>query len=355
MRIKEIEKRTGISSPNIRFYEAEGLISPVRNKENNYREYSEEDLSRLEQIKTLRLLGVPIGDIKAIYNKELILEEVIAKRISQLEKEETHAREMRRACENILTQHLGLEMLDDQVLGGEKEIWSQRLRQILEEDMTRVDLEKKGLNRHLGLILLWGYAINLLVSFVIRNRFAAYVNFTDNNVELTMFLIFIMIICGIAVRWTASVKIHLIIFHLSALAGTPFLVFVSMLASEKLREQIVSFLPVFWISILLYVLVLWLFTVQREQFLTKDRNAVGFALLGTVVLTGSSFLLLKEWILPTGMFLAATVYITLFWFAVNKDVKEYNRYYAMMSANRILNPVAVVISFWGRGQAGFWR
>ena len=68
MRIKEIEKRTGISSPNIRFYEAEGLISPVRNKENNYREYSEEDLSRLEQIKTLRLLGVPIGDIKVIYN-----------------------------------------------------------------------------------------------------------------------------------------------------------------------------------------------------------------------------------------------------------------------------------------------
>ena len=124
MKIKEIEKRTGISSPNIRFYEAEGLICPMRNQENNYREYSDEDVSRLEQIKTLRLLGIPIGDIKAIYNNELILEEVITKRIGQLEKEEIHAREMRRACENILMQHLELDMLDGQVLVGEKEIWT---------------------------------------------------------------------------------------------------------------------------------------------------------------------------------------------------------------------------------------
>lgn len=355
MKIKEIEKRTGISSPNIRFYEAEGLIFPVRNKENNYREYSEEDISRLEQIKTLRLLGVPIGDIKAIYNNELLLEEVIEKRISRLAEEETHVKEMRRACENILSRHLELEMLDAQVLGGRKEIWSQRLYQILKEDMTEVELGRKELNGYLGGMLLWGYLINLLISFVIRGRFAAYVNFTDNHVELVMLLIFVMLVCGVMVRWTASVKIHLLIFHISALSGTPVLVFVSMFVSEKLREQMASFLPAFWTGILLYTLVLWLITVQWEHYLEKDRNAVGFALAGTAVLTGISFLMLKQWILPGGMFLAAAVYIALFWFAANKDVKEYNRYYAVMSANRILNPAAIVVSYWGKAQSGFWK
>ena len=63
MKIKEMEQRTGIPSANIRYYEKEGLLHPVR-KENNYREYSEEDLNRLEQIKILRLLGVSLEDIR---------------------------------------------------------------------------------------------------------------------------------------------------------------------------------------------------------------------------------------------------------------------------------------------------
>ena len=66
MKIKEMEQRTGIPSANIRYYEKEGLLHPVR-KENNYREYSEEDLNRLEQIKILRLLGVSLEDIRKIY------------------------------------------------------------------------------------------------------------------------------------------------------------------------------------------------------------------------------------------------------------------------------------------------
>lgn len=356
MKIKEIEKRTGISSPNIRFYEAEGLICPMRNQENNYREYSEEDVSRLEQIKTLRLLGVPIGDIKAIYKNEQILEEVIAKRIGQLEKEETHAREMRRACENILMQHLELDMLDGQVLVGEKEIWTERLRQILKEDMTKVGIGRKELNRYMGLMLLWGYGINFLISLVIRDHFTVYMKFADTHaVQLVMILLVVMLVCKVAVVWTASVKVHLIVFYISAFAETPTMMFVFTFAGEKLREQLAVFLPVFWIGAILYVLALWLITGKWERCFESDRNAVGIALGAAVVLTGICYLIYKEWRLQAGMFLIADIYIGLFWFVANKDVKEYNRYYAVMSANRILNPVAVVISYWGRGQAGFWR
>ena len=48
MKIKEVEQRVGITRANIRYYEEEGLLNPVRNRENNYREYSEEDVKNLE-------------------------------------------------------------------------------------------------------------------------------------------------------------------------------------------------------------------------------------------------------------------------------------------------------------------
>ena len=52
MTIKEIEELAGMPRANIRYYEAEGLLSPVRS-ENGYRDYSEEDLSILKKIKLL--------------------------------------------------------------------------------------------------------------------------------------------------------------------------------------------------------------------------------------------------------------------------------------------------------------
>ena len=74
MKIKEVEQRVGITSKNIRFYEKEGLITPKRNEENNYRDYCEEDILLLERIKILRVLGISIPDIKKLNEGCLDLE-----------------------------------------------------------------------------------------------------------------------------------------------------------------------------------------------------------------------------------------------------------------------------------------
>ena len=53
MNIKEVEKVTGLTKANIRFYEEEGLVCPKRNEQNNYRIYTEVEIKRLqEKIKT---------------------------------------------------------------------------------------------------------------------------------------------------------------------------------------------------------------------------------------------------------------------------------------------------------------
>ena len=115
MKIKETERLTGIPAANIRYYEKEGLLKPGRNKENNYREYSEEDVLRLQQIKVLRLLGITLDEIKELYMQEETLETVIEHRLLQIEEEETRLKEVRRTCENILQSRMDLESLDQSI------------------------------------------------------------------------------------------------------------------------------------------------------------------------------------------------------------------------------------------------
>ena len=51
MTIKEVEKRTGLTAKTIRYYEKEGLLQVKRDKNNSYRNYSEDDVLLLKKIK----------------------------------------------------------------------------------------------------------------------------------------------------------------------------------------------------------------------------------------------------------------------------------------------------------------
>ena len=64
LKINEVEALVGITRKNIRFYEAEGLLSPRRNSQNGYRDYGEAEVEVLRRIKLLRKLGVPLEEIR---------------------------------------------------------------------------------------------------------------------------------------------------------------------------------------------------------------------------------------------------------------------------------------------------
>ena len=65
MTIKELERRTGLPRTSIRFYEQEGLLTPER-RENNYRDYSEDNVRTLEKIKLLRRLSLDLDAIRRL-------------------------------------------------------------------------------------------------------------------------------------------------------------------------------------------------------------------------------------------------------------------------------------------------
>ena len=62
--INEVAKLLGISTDAIRLYEKEGLVSPVRNPQNQYRYYETYQIQLIMCIYLYRQLGVRIAEIR---------------------------------------------------------------------------------------------------------------------------------------------------------------------------------------------------------------------------------------------------------------------------------------------------
>lgn len=109
MTIKEIETLSGLPRANIRYYEAEGLITP-RRAENGYRDYSQADADTLLRIKLLRALGLTIEQLKTLACGEAALDAVLAERLQAMQQEqhalgraEQVAEQLRQAKEDYQT------------------------------------------------------------------------------------------------------------------------------------------------------------------------------------------------------------------------------------------------------------
>lgn len=67
MRIQEVCRKTGLTKKAIYFYIDQGLIMPDRNAENNYLDFSEADVDRLQIIALLRQYNVPVGAVEELF------------------------------------------------------------------------------------------------------------------------------------------------------------------------------------------------------------------------------------------------------------------------------------------------
>lgn len=87
MKISELESKTGLDRATIRYYEKECLIFPQRS-ENQYREYSQEDLRQLLKIKLLRQLNFPLEQIRSLQQGSEKLSDAIEAQIQNLNAEQ---------------------------------------------------------------------------------------------------------------------------------------------------------------------------------------------------------------------------------------------------------------------------
>jgi DNA-binding transcriptional MerR regulator len=123
MRIKEVEENVGITSKNIRFYEKEGLIYPERNFENGYREYSENDIRKLKEIKLFRQLGISIEDIRLLQSQEIELEYVLENQIDKFNNQIKSLNEAKKLCSEMAEKNISFnEVIADLWLTKIKEL-----------------------------------------------------------------------------------------------------------------------------------------------------------------------------------------------------------------------------------------
>lgn len=116
MKINEVEQAIGITKKNIRFYEQEGLLNPSRNLSNGYRDYSEEDLETLRQIKLLRKLDIPLEEIRRLQSGNLTLEDCLRRHLIILDRKQKNLDANIRFCHRLLSENVGLNTLQVQDL-----------------------------------------------------------------------------------------------------------------------------------------------------------------------------------------------------------------------------------------------
>lgn len=64
--IKQLAKLANISVRTLHYYDEVGLLSPARRESNDYRQYGEQEMLRLQQILFFRELEFPLDEIKRI-------------------------------------------------------------------------------------------------------------------------------------------------------------------------------------------------------------------------------------------------------------------------------------------------
>jgi len=99
--INEVCHIVGLSRKSIRYYEENGLLSPKRNTENDYRMYTEEDIRKLKIIKFLRELDVPIRELKMLNEGTLTLQECMESRIYKIKEQEEKYLKVKEMCMEI--------------------------------------------------------------------------------------------------------------------------------------------------------------------------------------------------------------------------------------------------------------
>ena len=113
--IGDVEKITGISKDRLRYYEEKQLISPVRDTDNSYREYDNEEVLKLLGIQLYRSMDLGVKEIGQIQDSDSIekichvfmrRQEELLLQIAQLQYQKDIVSRSIDDCEKI-TDHLG--------------------------------------------------------------------------------------------------------------------------------------------------------------------------------------------------------------------------------------------------------
>lgn len=103
MKIKDVEKLTGLSAKSIRLYEEKGLLKVERNGENEYRAFTEENVEQLRLIRLLRYLDFSISEIGALMDAgDERVKEALCQKLAGYDGERERLEQKEQVCRALL-------------------------------------------------------------------------------------------------------------------------------------------------------------------------------------------------------------------------------------------------------------
>lgn len=93
MNIKKVSELTGVSIRTLHYYDEIALLCPNKN-DNGYRDYSDLDLDRLQQIILYRKMNLSLNEIKALLNNNVNMIDVLTDQRTRLQVQQQHIHSM---------------------------------------------------------------------------------------------------------------------------------------------------------------------------------------------------------------------------------------------------------------------
>lgn len=84
--IQDVSKKTGLSAHTLRYYEKEGLLSPVERTPGGFRQYTDEDLEALGLICCLKNTGMSLQEITRFVQLTHEGDQTLSQRVALLQK-----------------------------------------------------------------------------------------------------------------------------------------------------------------------------------------------------------------------------------------------------------------------------
>lgn len=104
-KVGDLAHQTGVSVRTLHHYDAIGLLVPAQYTEAGYRLYGEQDVMRLQQIKSLRQLGFSLAEIQThLDSADFTPQRVIQRHLERLDQQITIQQRLRDRLQRIATQ-----------------------------------------------------------------------------------------------------------------------------------------------------------------------------------------------------------------------------------------------------------
>lgn len=150
--IQQVAKVSGVSTRTLRYYDEIGLLSPRRNAASSYREYTENDLDRLQHILFYRSLDIPLQQIDQLIHDQNFdpLQTLLHHRKNLLEKREQLERLIQQVDATIdakkgrrtMSAEEKFEAFKDSVLEDNEQRYGKEIREKYGDDQIELSYQK---------------------------------------------------------------------------------------------------------------------------------------------------------------------------------------------------------------------